>query len=87
MVQHHVTGTFSRRLWFIYEWMTGSQLDPPDLGKVKYVSIHDEELHYTGFIAENSPRHKINATCPVHLISVRSSGGYLNCFSCLKLEN
>jgi hypothetical protein len=60
MVQHHITGTFSRRLWVIYEWMTGSQQDLPDLGKVKYVSILDEDLHYAGLMVENSPRHKIH---------------------------
>lgn len=87
MVQHRVTGTFSRRLWFIYEWMTGARLDLPDLGKVKYVSILDEELHYTGIIVENSARHKIHdnlpgtpAFCPTvrrtpelfHLLEVRN---------------
>lgn len=64
MVQHQITSTFSRRLWFIYEWMTGSQLDLPDLGKVKYVSILDEELHYSGLIVESSPRHKIHDNLP-----------------------
>jgi len=64
MVQRQTTGTFSRRLWFIYEWMTGSRLDLPDLGKVKYVNFLDEELHYTGIIVENSSRHKIHDNLP-----------------------
>ena len=87
MVKRHITGTFSRRLWFIYEWMTGSQLDLPDLRKVKYVSILNEELHYTGIIVEKSSRHKIHDNLPgtpvfcpivrrtpelVHLLEVRN---------------
>lgn len=44
--------------------MTGSQLDLPDLGKVKYVSFLDEELHYTGNNVENFPRHKVHDNLP-----------------------
>lgn len=64
MVKHKINSTFSRRLWFIYEWMTGLQLNLPDLGKVKYVSILSEDLHYTGIIVENSSRHKIQDNLP-----------------------
>ncbi len=29
------TGSFARRIWFLYEWLTGTVLDLPDPGKVR----------------------------------------------------
>ena len=31
------SGKYTRRLWFLYEWLTGTRLDMPDLKKVAYV--------------------------------------------------
>lgn len=40
------TGAYSRRLWFLYEWLTGNELDVPRLGKVRAVPVVDPELQY-----------------------------------------
>ena len=39
------TGVFARRAWFLYEWLTGRELDVPDPGKVRVVAVVDPELH------------------------------------------
>ena len=40
------TGAFARRLWFLFEWLTGSTLDVPDPGKVRAVPVVNSELQY-----------------------------------------
>jgi hypothetical protein len=37
------TGAFARRIWFLYEWLTDRELDVPDPGKVRVVSVVDPE--------------------------------------------
>ena len=31
------TGQYSRRIWFLYEWLTDTQLDIPDLTKKQFL--------------------------------------------------
>jgi len=40
------TGAYSRRLWFLYEWLTGRRLKLDDLGKVRAVPVVDPEMQY-----------------------------------------
>ena len=40
------TGAYSRRLWFLYEWLTGRRLRIDDLGKVRTVPVIDPELQF-----------------------------------------
>lgn len=40
------TGAYSRRLWFLYEWLAGRELRIQDLGKVKAVPVVDAELQF-----------------------------------------
>ena len=40
------TGAYSRRLWFLYEWLTGRQLKVTDLGKVKAVPVVEPALQF-----------------------------------------
>lgn len=40
------TGAYSRRLWFLYEWLTGRRLKVAALGKVKAVPVVDPEVQY-----------------------------------------
>ncbi len=58
------TGAFSRRLWFLYEWMTGEQLDVPDPGKVRAVPVVDPDLQYGLGIGLPSSRHKVLDNLP-----------------------
>lgn len=58
------TGAFARRLWFLYEWLTGRQLDLPDPGKVRLVPVLDPDQQYALANAEPSPRHKVLNNLP-----------------------
>lgn len=58
------TGAFSRRLWFLYEWMTGRLLDVPDPGKVRAVPVVDPDLQYGLGIGLPSSRHKVLDNLP-----------------------
>jgi hypothetical protein len=40
------TGAYARRLWFLYEWLTGRHLPVRDLGKVRAVCVIDPEKQY-----------------------------------------
>ena len=40
------TGRYARRIWFLYEWLTGTRLALPDLKKVAYVNALDPDQQY-----------------------------------------
>ncbi len=42
------TGIYARRLWYLYEALTGETLDLPDMVGGNYVSLLDEVEYYTG---------------------------------------
>ena len=72
LVKSAPTGAFSRRLWFLYEWLTNEQLDLPDPGKVKAVTVLDPDEQYALAEGDPSPRHKVinnlpgtSAFCPL----------------------
>ena len=49
----------ARRLWFLYEWLTGERLSLEDISAgVRYLPILDPEKYFTG-PQRQSPRHKI----------------------------
>lgn len=58
------TGAFSRRIWYLYEWITGTQLDVPDPGKVRAVPVVDPDLQYGLAIGLPSSRHKVLDNLP-----------------------
>jgi hypothetical protein len=41
------TGKYARRIWFLYEFLTGRALPLPDLTKGNYVKILEEDHYYT----------------------------------------
>jgi len=45
-VKSEPTGQHARRAWFLYEWLTGKQLDLPDADKAPYVGILDEKRQF-----------------------------------------
>jgi Fic/DOC family len=45
-VKSEPTGQYARRAWFLYEWLTGKQLDLPDADKAPYVGILDEKRQF-----------------------------------------
>lgn len=64
IVRDAPTGAFSRRVWFLYEWMTGTRLDVPDAGKVRLVPVIDTDLQLALAEGEPSPRHRVSNNLP-----------------------
>jgi len=58
------TGAFARRAWYLYEWLTGTELDIPDPGKVRLVTIVDPKLQFALARGQVSSRHKILDNLP-----------------------
>lgn len=64
LVRATPTGAFARRIWFLYEWLTGQALDVPDAGKVRTVSVVDPEQQFALDQGEPSPRHRVLNNLP-----------------------
>lgn len=57
------TGQYSRRIWFLYEWLMDERLDIPDLKIKNAVPLLDDKLQYT-IPGISSPRHRIINNLP-----------------------
>ena len=57
-------GTHTRRLWFLYEWLTGETLDLPDSGKIRAVPLVDTELQFAVSQGVLSSRHSVLNNLP-----------------------
>jgi len=58
------TSAYGRRLWFLYEWLTGTELPVPDLGKAVAVEAVDQNLQFALTEGELSSRHKVVDNLP-----------------------
>lgn len=64
LVSIEPTGQYSRRIWFIVEWLLEKELTTiPDLSKKSYVDAIDTNLQY-GIKGTNSPRHMVRNNLP-----------------------
>lgn len=63
MIQQENLGQYSRRIWFLYEWLTGKKLNIPDLKTGNLVPVIDEKLQYA-IVGVSSPRHKVINNLP-----------------------
>jgi hypothetical protein len=63
IVRARPTGSYARRLWFLYEWLTGTTLDVPSVKMGTYVLALDPALQL-GTDGENSPRHRVRNNLP-----------------------
>ncbi len=64
LLQIEPTGQYSRRIWFLYEWLIGEELPLKDADvKIKYTPLLDAKLQY-GVQGENSARHRIVNNLP-----------------------
>ncbi len=63
LVSSGPTGQYSRKIWFLYEWLMDSRIEIPDLTVGNYVDLADPNLQYT---AESIPskRHRIRNNLP-----------------------
>lgn len=64
LVRATPTGAFARRIWFLYEWLTGTPLDVLDAGKVRYVTVVDPDQQFALDQGEPSPRHRVLNNLP-----------------------
>jgi Fic family protein len=58
IVKSEPTGSYSRMIWFLYEWLMDELLDIPDLKVGNFVNLLNAELQYTG-TEIISKRHRI----------------------------
>jgi hypothetical protein len=56
-------GIYSRRIWFLYEWLTECKLPLPDIIHGNFVDLIDTEIQYPG-PSRPSRRHRINNNLP-----------------------
>ncbi len=64
LVRAEPTGAYTRRLWFLREWLTGRQLDVPPPGKVRAVPVLDPDQQLGLATGIPSSRHKVLDNLP-----------------------
>ncbi len=64
VVRAKPTGASARRIWFVYEWLTGRKLDVSDPGSVRFVPVVDPERQVSLKGGTRSPRHKVLDNLP-----------------------
>ena len=63
LVKAAPTGAYARRVWFLYEWLTGRRLDLPNAGRGAYPAVVDPQRQYAA-APETSPRHRVRNNLP-----------------------
>jgi hypothetical protein len=63
MIEKENLGQYSRRIWFLYEWLMEKKLNIPDLKTGNLVPVIDEKLQYA-IDGVSSPRHKVINNLP-----------------------
>lgn len=59
------TGQYSRKTWYLYEWLMGRQLNLADLSTGNYVDVVDTDIQYGAVrTIENSKRHRVRNNLP-----------------------
>ena len=58
------TGQYSRKIWFLYEWLTDVKLEIPDLTTGNYIDLVDETIQYAYRGIEASKRHRVRNNLP-----------------------
>lgn len=64
LIAREPTGQYSRKIWFLYEWLMNMCLDLPDLSTSNYVDLVNENLQYGCKDIEISKRHRIRNNLP-----------------------
>jgi Fic family protein len=62
-VRETPTGVYARRVWFLYEWLTGETLDLPDASDGRYVPVIDPDIQFTAE-ERNESRHRVKNNMP-----------------------
>jgi Fic family protein len=58
------TGKYARRIWYLYELLTGNRLSLDDLTMATYVDLIDPEQYYTAQPARQVRRQRVNDNLP-----------------------
>lgn len=64
LLSEEVTGQYTRKIWFLYEWLFEKQLPIPNLEIKNYIPLVDEKLQYAISNGERSSRHRITNNLP-----------------------
>ena len=59
-VRSRPTGKYARRLWFLYELLTGRRLPLDDVGQGNYVDLLDPDAYYTVAPPRRARRQRVN---------------------------
>lgn len=63
IVRAEPTGAYSRRIWFLYEWLCETELDIDNVKQGNFVDLLNATLQYPGPIRE-SKRHRVRNNLP-----------------------
>ncbi len=63
IIRFEPTGIYSRKIWFLWEWLRGEQLDLEDVPKCNFVSLVNSKLQYEGKSVV-SRRHRVRNNLP-----------------------
>ncbi len=63
VVEAAPSGSYARRIWFLYEWLTGERLDRPDARAGRYVPVVDPERQFAG-VGETATRYRVRNNLP-----------------------
>ncbi|MPZ76954.1 MAG: cell filamentation protein Fic [Deltaproteobacteria bacterium] len=63
LVRKKPTGSYARRIWFLYEWLTGERLELPNVQGGRYVPVLDSALQWAAE-GENAPRYRVKNNLP-----------------------
>ncbi len=64
VVRSAPTGAYTRRLWYLYEWVTGDELDVAPAAKVKAVPVVNPEQQFALGRGQTSTRHRVVDNLP-----------------------
>lgn len=64
LITKEPTGQYSRKLWFLYEWLMDLKLDIPDLTTGNYIDLVDETIQYASRQFTASKRHRVRNNLP-----------------------
>lgn len=64
IISQEPTGQYSRKIWFLYEWMMDKTLDLPDATIGNYVDLVDISLQFGKSPSINSKRHRVRNNLP-----------------------
>jgi hypothetical protein len=63
IVKNEPTGNYSRRIWFLYEWLTENKLNLNDATSGNFIDVLDSKQCYTASQG-TSKRHRVNNNLP-----------------------